>query len=91
MSVITDWANCDGNVMVVVLEIIVGDDVCAVLAFVETLYFLFYSGHVCRWVYFLPLAFGCLHVDVSGMAESRRVVISFRESFSEHHHTHFPP
>lgn len=91
MSLVADWANGDGNVVVIMLKIIVGDDVGAGLAFVQTLYFLFYSSHVGRWVDFLPLPLGCLHVDVSGVVESGWIVISFRESFSKHHHTHFPP
>lgn len=90
MSLVADWTNGNGNVMIVMLKIIVSDDVGAGLAFVQTLYFLFYSSHVGCWVDFLPLPLGGLHVDVSGVIESGWIVVSFGEGFSEHHHTHFP-
>lgn len=56
VPVAADRADCDGNVVVVVLEVVVGDEVGAGLALVKALYFLFYSGHVGGWVDLLPLS-----------------------------------
>lgn len=56
MSVIADWTDCDGNFLVIMLEIVVGDYVGAGLALVKALYLFLYSSHVCRWVDLLPLS-----------------------------------